>query len=275
MKTLAVPPVDARQAYTSISATRRPPARRARLLAASESVFAVYARYAGTPDNLVALQAAQTPPATPDDLESNYASRSKAARMLKGAIFGHNRGGRCCLCGQAPAATLDHYLPKSEYPVFSILPPNLIPACWRCNHAKGGLFIEAEAALFIHGYFDTLPTDVRFLYADIDDEDGELTVAFRVDPPAAIGAALAARIQSHFRKLDLADYYLGEAINEVSERRAAIAELVNAGAPASELRDYFKREARSVAADKGINYWRFAVLDGLAECQPLLEGEII
>jgi len=275
MKTLAVPPVDARQAYTTISTERRPAARRARLLAAAGPVFAVYDTYAGTPDDLVALQPVHTLPATADDLASNYESRTGPARTLKGAIFGHNGGGRCCLCGQAPAATLDHYLPKSAYPEFAVLPPNLIPACWRCNHAKQNQFVQAGAALFIHGYFDALPTGIRFLYADISDEGGELTVVFRVDPPAALGAALAARIQSHFRKLELADYYLGEAINELSERRAAITELLDAGAPASELRDYLKREARSVEADKGVNYWRFALLDGLAECERLLEGELI
>jgi len=30
-----------------------------------------------------------------------------------------------------------------------------------------GPLLEAEAALFVHAYFDDLPTDVRVLYADI------------------------------------------------------------------------------------------------------------
>jgi|SRR5215218_4341044 len=275
MKTLQLPLIAAQEVYTTISTARRPATRRDRILAASGSVFAAYDTYTGSADDLVALDPADTTPASAADLEGNYDSGSRATQALKGAIFAHNAGGRCCLCAQAPAATLDHYLPKAEYPEFSILPSNLVPACWRCNHAKRALFVDSDAALFVHSYLDALPTDVRFLYADIDDNDGELIVAFRIAPPDAIGDALAARIHTHFLGLRLADYYLGEAVNEISERRAAIAELLGAGAPADVLRDYLEREARSVATDKGINYWRFVLLDSLARYEPLLRGELM
>lgn len=46
---------------------------------------------------------------------------------------------RCPICdanwGYA-VRTLDHILPESIFPQFSILPLNLVPTCYRCNHAK-------------------------------------------------------------------------------------------------------------------------------------------
>lgn len=46
---------------------------------------------------------------------------------------------RCPICdanwGYA-ARTLDHILPESIFPQFSILPLNLVPTCYRCNHTK-------------------------------------------------------------------------------------------------------------------------------------------
>lgn len=46
---------------------------------------------------------------------------------------------RCPICdanwGYA-VRTLDHILPESIFPQFSILPLNLVPTCYRCNHSK-------------------------------------------------------------------------------------------------------------------------------------------
>ncbi len=63
----------------------------------------------------------------------------------------------CCpMCGSASTGSLDHYLPKDDYPEFSVLPCNLVPACALCNSgAKGTTFRgSASPERFLHPYFD-------------------------------------------------------------------------------------------------------------------------
>src|SRR4051812_2298799 len=40
--------------------------------------------------------------------------------------------GRCPLCGQPKVSTLDHHLPKAEFPSLVVTPHNLIPCCADC-----------------------------------------------------------------------------------------------------------------------------------------------
>jgi hypothetical protein len=64
----------------------------------------------------------------------------------------------CCpMCGSPTTGTLDHYLPRDQYPEFSVLPCNLVPACGLCNSgAKGKIFKGgASPERFLHPYFDT------------------------------------------------------------------------------------------------------------------------
>ncbi|TRW17729.1 HNH endonuclease [Glacieibacterium frigidum] len=64
----------------------------------------------------------------------------------------------CCpMCGSPTIGTLDHYLPRDEFPEFSVLPCNLVPACGLCNSgAKGKTFKgTAPPERFLHPYFET------------------------------------------------------------------------------------------------------------------------
>lgn len=62
----------------------------------------------------------------------------------------------CPMCGEAGTPnTLDHYLPKQDYPDFSILPLNLVPACDICQGHKLARYIGPDGRLFLHPYYDT------------------------------------------------------------------------------------------------------------------------
>jgi hypothetical protein len=66
--------------------------------------------------------------------------------------------GSCPLCGSLHTGTLDHYLPKTTFPEFSIYSLNLIPACTHCNTGGKRATYKGAAppARFIHPYFDTI-----------------------------------------------------------------------------------------------------------------------
>jgi 5-methylcytosine-specific restriction endonuclease McrA len=68
----------------------------------------------------------------------------------------------CPSCGEAGApGTLDHYLPKSKFPEFSILLLNLTPMCERCQGEKGTSYICLGGKRhYLHPYFDPLNTPI-------------------------------------------------------------------------------------------------------------------
>ena len=61
----------------------------------------------------------------------------------------------CPMCGGFGNGTLDHYLPKADYPEFSFFSKNLVPAC-NCNSLRGTAVKGVRASeRAIPPYFDT------------------------------------------------------------------------------------------------------------------------
>jgi 5-methylcytosine-specific restriction endonuclease McrA len=96
---------------------------------------------------------------TPDvatQLEGLYDSRRKSGHIKK--IRSLDFEGGCPVCGSLSRGDVDHYLPKSIFPEFSIFSLNLVPACKHCNSTeKGDVYRgEKKPTRFIHPYFDDL-----------------------------------------------------------------------------------------------------------------------
>ncbi|UQA72236.1 hypothetical protein [Stenotrophomonas maltophilia] len=71
----------------------------------------------------------------------------------------------CPMCGSFHSGTLDHYLPKGDYPAFSIFSANLVPACM-CNSKRGNILLgEDEGERVLHPYFDDFLAE-RLIVAD-------------------------------------------------------------------------------------------------------------
>lgn len=58
----------------------------------------------------------------------------------------------CPLCQLDTVCELDHFLPKSKYPEFSIYHKNLIPSCHICNNLKKNN-VDIK---FVHAYYDDI-----------------------------------------------------------------------------------------------------------------------
>lgn len=60
----------------------------------------------------------------------------------------------CPMCGSMHSGTLDHYLPKNGFPIFSVFSKNLVPAC-KCNSKrKETLLGDNPGERVLHPYFD-------------------------------------------------------------------------------------------------------------------------
>jgi len=62
----------------------------------------------------------------------------------------------CPMCGSLHSGTLDHLLPKTDYPEFAVFGMNLVPAC-KCNGLRSTHLIGAhDGERILHPYFDNV-----------------------------------------------------------------------------------------------------------------------
>ena len=119
-----------------------------------------------------------------DHLRTSYSALRAAPRNL------------CPYCGQRVVATLDHYLPKSAFPDFSVHPHNLIPCCRDCNSSKLASIALIQENLALHPYFENW-NQYRLLVAGMDfDPVAELFYGISENP--SIPKLLRQRAGAHF-----------------------------------------------------------------------------
>jgi hypothetical protein len=183
------------------------------------------------------------------------------------ALRGRGLFGRCPLCAQRDVATLDHYLPKTLFPEFAVLPMNLVPCCFDCNHAKRWHTPTDLSDQVFHPYFDDW-NHLDLLRATID--IGEtVDVAFSVQanilPPA-----VAERAATHFDTLELGSLYSKHASVELVQRRADFVLTFESGGAAA-LQMELLRESQSRRMPFP-NAWQPVLYRALANSHEFVNG---
>ena len=123
--------------------------------------------------------------------------------------------GRCPFCGIGRVSTLDHYLPKGKYPVFSILPYNLVPSCKDCNTGKGASVATTCGTQTLHPYYDDF-TREQWLFAKVM-KSHPISIKYFVNPPIDWDDISKARVEAHFNDYDLGRRFSIEASNELAK----------------------------------------------------------
>lgn len=204
--------------------------------------------------------------ATSDDMSGAYdvkmARERSVARTAYDLIKMAAPGGWCPLCGTRSVNQLDHYLPKSEFPPFALLPLNLIPACRDCNTDKLAGFPTRPEEETLHPYYvtDEFLTD-PWLHAAVL-QTAPPSLNFFVRPPVHWSRLTAARAQRHLDVFKLTKLYATRAGEEVAQIRWRLRkEFERAGAQA--VRFYLYEEAASRRA-AAMNSWQTATYTALA-----------
>lgn len=196
-------------------------------------------------------------------------SKEKARRAydeIKVAANGH-----CPYCGGlGQVYTLDHYLPKSYYPSYSVTPLNLVPACRDCNTGTGAAFFDNAGEQPIHPYIDDdLFFDEKWIFAEVQRTD-PIHVKFLVRCPDHWPEVDVARASQHFSFFNLARRYSVVAAEElsliISQRRGVLASLNS---------EQYKIHLSDGANAQGlaINGWRRALYAALSETIWFLETD--
>ena len=129
--------------------------------------------------------------------------------------------GICPYCGEGKIEEVDHYIPKEDYPEFTLYPYNLIPICNKCNKKKSGKFLdEIGNRQFINYYYDEID-DLDFVRVQIkydkDNIQKTIKIKYIADYNKITNKYLLEIIKSHYTNLKLLSRFEDAASNEVSE----------------------------------------------------------
>jgi 5-methylcytosine-specific restriction endonuclease McrA len=225
------------------------------LTAASRNVFRAYGRYVARSADASRVLPLRAVESAREALRSNYPV------LRDGVMYGELlrvSEGRCPMCGFGEASTLDHYLPLNRYPEFSVFAMNLVPACARCNQLKGELVGKRPEAQFLHAFFDEIPL-IAVLVCRVDVQPRTVLVKYRIRQNSRVQADVLARMHYQFGRLQLADRFERQALNELGDRIAAFEQCVAPGANYGGLRDRLRAEARAFRTMLGPNHWKTAL----------------
>ena len=172
----------------------------------------------------------------------------------------------CGGCGEMVVddaiGSLDHFLPKSRFPVFSVFPVNLVPACDVCNKGMGSRFPTDPSHQPLHPYFDAPRFfDVKWTTAAVEEQNPPI-VNFDVSPPDAWSEGDKQRVSQHFDNCKLRGRYRGKVNSRISsiidQRKNAHRDLTVA---------QFREGLRDVADNPvlPINGWERTLYHALAE----------
>ena len=203
------------------------------------------------------------------DFKSVYSNQmlgsNKPGRAIYDRILGSAPGGKCPLCGFGQAKTLDHYLPKSRYPQFSVFPSNLVPACYDCNIGKRNGVANDRVSQSIHPYFDQALINEQWLFARVIPHP--FTIEFSVTPPHQWENDDKERVRSHFSLMDLQKRLATEATDELAAIHGIVMRnVLQYGFTAQDIRDdLLARAVDRYAVHK--NSWQTALYQALGNSE--------
>nr|WP_314747181.1 hypothetical protein [uncultured Campylobacter sp.] len=194
------------------------------------------------------------------DLYDKRLVRGKEPRKYYNQIKASPKLGKCPYCGFGQVATLDHYLPKSEFQIFSILPNNLIGCCRDCNTTKRNTVLNT-----IHPYYDDF-TKTQWLFAKVN--WSELTMDFFVDTKNINNDLDRKKIEGHFSVYELAKRYAVEAASELNDLGI---EFGNKNLTKTDIKEELNEKFKSKAMNH-INHWKTAMYQALCQDQCYYNG---
>jgi len=186
--------------------------------------------------------------------DRRMAAKRSAGRQIYDSIRLSSREGKCPLCGHREVMTLDHYLPKSQYPALTVNPINLIPACTDCNKLKSSL-VEPT----LHPYYDNIENE-PWLQAEVLPRTPAVTLFF-VECPQDWPKSLVDRVSTHFKVFGLDRLYASQAARIISGQHQLFVKLFNKGGERL-VRIWLEDQARTWKAHE-INCWESALYAAL------------
>lgn len=205
-------------------------------------------------------------------LQDNFSLLDKGRPLegLRSHIFraAEPQNFQCPLCGRAQVCALDHFLPKDQFPEYSILVDNLIPVCERCNRLKGAECDREGGMLMLHAYYDEFPNQ-EILFAEVG-IDASVSISYELRRPGLMDSSLYRRIERQFDILRLLDFYQMEAVAEITDQVELYDDAFTASG-SSGVENILAVLMRG-AEKRGVNHWKAALYRGLSRSSEFCSG---
>lgn len=171
--------------------------------------------------------------------------------------------GKCPFCGDiGQVRTLDHFIPKAHFPLYSVVPANLVPCCRDCNSDKLNAFSQTLDRQTLHPYFDD---DKYFTQKWVCARvilGTPPVIEYYVSPPANWEIHEKNRVVAHFTEYGLAERFSIEAGADMPEtiaiRKTTLKELSQ-----EEYSKYLREKSNTLQFP--INNWRRVMFSCLAD----------
>jgi len=176
-------------------------------------------------------------------------------------IRSNARFGKCPYCGVGVVTTLDHYLPKAEYPLYSTLSDNLLPCCKFCNDNKKVKAASNDMKYTINPHFD-LHDDFEWIEMVVI---AQTPIGFKFQPKQqpTNNAIINSKIKFHFEHLRLWEVYIPEASSNFAAEEFMMRERFQSRG-ASGLLEYLEENQLSCEYGRGKGYWKTAYYKALS-----------
>jgi hypothetical protein len=191
-----------------------------------------------------------------------YSSKRKSIIGLRKELTTNEFNERintCPNCTIETVASLDHYIPKGEFPEFSVNPTNLIPCCATCNSKKKEKWKGDKNLLFINLYSDVIP-EKKYLFVDIV---SKTEFKFELKNINNIDLDLFKVIASHYSKLDLLQRFRENSDKVISELGILIASFKDLINDDRELLKAIKNHYSKFELKDGVNNWKIVLIKAM------------
>jgi hypothetical protein len=115
--------------------------------------YQVYRDVRGNGSHITAIPLSKTLKA---NLNAHYNSPPTTLQPILNQIRTAYGTNVCSMCGGYGVGTLDHIIPKTPFPEFSILTLNLVPACPNCNSFRSTNYANSTGGRVLHPYYDEI-----------------------------------------------------------------------------------------------------------------------
>ncbi|EKO3516613.1 hypothetical protein LA983_001033 [Vibrio fluvialis] len=271
MRNLPIPNINCKQKLTSIINSKSKPYK-GRLVRVRSSVKRRYDEYDVHSSRLESIPASGFSGVYVEALTKCYTSKTKELSELRDDLLYPDIEDfdECPFCGIGEPTTLDHYLPKEEFPEYSVFSKNLIPICSACNsNYKGTKWKEGSNRIFLHTYFDIIP-DERFFKASITVGD-KLSIDFSTVSVTS-QVYFSNLFSKHFEKLSLNKRYKRKAASEIKRKRRSLERIYRRYEDAQDVSNALRREASSLEVDYSKNHWKPVLYRALSDSQEFCDA---
>ncbi|MCY9802678.1 hypothetical protein OTK51_04450 [Vibrio scophthalmi] len=255
MRNLPIPKTNNKQKLAKIVSSKNKPykGRLVRIRSRVKSRYDDYDHHANVLENITASEITGV---CSDALVKCYTSKTEEMAALRDELLYPDLEDfdECPFCGIGEPKTLDHYLPKEEFPEFSVLSKNLIPVCGVCNsNYKGRNWIENGNRLFLHTYYDLFPDE--YLFEASVTVTNEVAIEFSTKF-IATESYFCNIFSNHFDKLHLNKRYKRKASAEIKRKRRSLELIYRRNNSANDVAMSLREEANGLEIDYSKNHWK-------------------